>query len=118
MSDEGLNSALEKMRADGVGEAAVRSFAHYYERLSRGDRGVLGEDEIEPVEAVTTLDELPGDIDKAELDQAGGTKLNGVLGPRMVVTKAKSLLEVKDALTFRDIIARQVLHLREETAAR
>lgn len=118
MSDEGLDSALEKMRADGVGEAAVRSFAHYYERLSRGDRGVLGEDEIEPVDEVPALDDLPGTIDKTALDQAVVLKLNGGLGTSMGMTKAKSLLTVKDGLTFLDIIAKQVLHLREETGAR
>jgi UTP--glucose-1-phosphate uridylyltransferase len=118
MTDEGLNSALEKMRADGVGEAAVRSFAHYYERLSKGDRGVLGEDEIEPVAEVAALEDLPAEIDKTALDQAVVLKLNGGLGTSMGMTKAKSLLEVKDGETFLDIIAKQVLHLREETGAR
>ena len=40
-------------------------------------------------------------------------KLNGGLGTSMGMTKAKSLLEVKDGHTFLDVIARQVLHLRE-----
>jgi UTP--glucose-1-phosphate uridylyltransferase len=35
-------------------------------------------------------------------------KLNGGLGTGMGMTKAKSLLEVKDGLTFLDVIARQV----------
>ena len=45
-------------------------------------------------------------------------KLNGGLGTSMGMTGAKSLLEVKDGLTFLDIIARQVLELRERTGAR
>jgi UTP--glucose-1-phosphate uridylyltransferase len=118
MSEEALNSALAKMRADGVGEAAIRSFAHYFERLSSGDRGILGEDEIEPVDDVTALDDLPDTIDAAALDQAVVLKLNGGLGTSMGMTKAKSLLEVKDGQTFLDIIAKQVLHLRKETGAR
>ena len=40
-------------------------------------------------------------------------KLNGGLGTSMGMTKAKSLVEVKDGQTFLDVIARQVLHLRE-----
>jgi len=36
----------------------------------------------------------------------------------MGMTRAKSLLEVKDGLTFLDVIARQVLGLRERTGAR
>jgi UTP--glucose-1-phosphate uridylyltransferase len=118
MTDDGLNSALQKMRADGVGDAAVQSFAHYYERLSRGDRGILGEDEIEPVDQVTALEDLPDAIDKTALDQAVVIKLNGGLGTSMGMTKAKSLLPVKDGLSFLDIIARQVLELRRQTGAR
>lgn len=118
MSDESLQSALEKMRADGAGDAAVRSFAHYFERLSAGDRGVLGEDEIEPVQDVTAFEDLPEKIDKTALDKAVVLKLNGGLGTSMGMTKAKSLLEVKDGLTFLDIIARQILALREQTGAR
>ena len=45
-------------------------------------------------------------------------KLNGGLGTSMGMTKAKSLLEVKDGHTFLDVIARQVLHLRERHGAR
>jgi UTP--glucose-1-phosphate uridylyltransferase len=45
-------------------------------------------------------------------------KLNGGLGTSMGMTRAKSLLEVKDGLTFLDLIARQVLDLRARTGAR
>jgi len=96
MTDEGLNSALEKMRADGVGEAAVRSFAHYYERLSRGDRGILGEDEIEPVEQVTALEDLPDTIDKTALDQAVVVKLE--TGARLPLVLMNSFLTQADSL--------------------
>ena len=34
------------------------------------------------------------------------------------MTAPKSLLEVKDGLTFLDIVVRQMLHLRERTGAR
>ena len=40
-------------------------------------------------------------------------KLNGGLGTSMGMTRAKSLLEVKEGQTFLDVIVRQVLHLRE-----
>ena len=45
-------------------------------------------------------------------------KLNGGLGTSMGMTKAKSLLEVKDGLTFLDIIARQILEARSRLGAR
>ena len=40
-------------------------------------------------------------------------RLNGGLGTSMGLSGAKSLLEAKDGLSFLDIIARQVLALRE-----
>ena len=44
-------------------------------------------------------------------------KLNGGLGTSMGLQKAKSLLPVKGEDTFLDIIAHQILHLRQETGA-
>ena len=41
-------------------------------------------------------------------------KLNGGLGTGMGMEKAKSLLKVKNDLSFLDIIARQVLHIRNK----
>src|SRR3982750_137164 len=45
------------------------------------------------------------------LDRTVTIKLNGGLGTSMGMTKAKSLLEVKDGLTFIDIIVRQATEL-------
>jgi UTP--glucose-1-phosphate uridylyltransferase len=45
-------------------------------------------------------------------------KLNGGLGTSMGMTQAKSLVPVKNGLTFLDLIARQVLHLRHEYGCR
>jgi UTP--glucose-1-phosphate uridylyltransferase len=45
-------------------------------------------------------------------------RLNGGLGTSMGLTAAKSLLEAKDGLSFLDVIARQVLALRDEHDAR
>jgi UTP--glucose-1-phosphate uridylyltransferase len=113
---DGLEAALEKMRADGAQPVAVDTFRHYYERLRAGEAGVLREDEIEPVNEAPALDGLPeGD---APLDEVVVLKLNGGLGTGMGMTKAKSLLEVKDGLTFLDVIARQVLEMRRSSGAR
>jgi UTP--glucose-1-phosphate uridylyltransferase len=112
----GLDAALEKMRADGAQPVAVDTFRHYYERLREGEAGVLREDEIEPVDDVPAFEELP-EAD-APLDEAVAIKLNGGLGTSMGMTRAKSLLEVKDGLTFLDLIVRQVQALRERSGAR
>src|SRR4051812_22443294 len=120
-SENGLGASVEKMRREGVADVAVATFADFYERLVAGERGTLPEDEIEPVGDVPDADELPAPGDaqaRHVLDRAVVIKLNGGLGTSMGMTRAKSLLEVKDGLTFLDIIARQVLEARRRHDAR
>src|SRR3954469_18021087 len=120
MSEEGLRAGVEKMREEGVAEPAVRAFEHYYRQLEAGETGLLPEDSIEPVSDLPSLEDLPEDADaeREALQHAVVLRLNGGLGTSMGLSRAKSLLEAKDGLTFLDIIARQVLALRERHDAR
>jgi UTP--glucose-1-phosphate uridylyltransferase len=115
-----LTAGIEKLRADGAGEAVIAAFRRYYERLRAGDAGVLPERELEPVADLPGLDGLPDDGGGAPraIDHAVVLKLNGGLGTTMGMTRAKALLEVKGELTFLDVIARQVLALRRRSGAR
>ena len=116
MSAEGLQASVEKMQREGVPDAAIATFRHYYEQLEAGASGMVPEDTIEPVRELPDAEALPaGD---APLDEAVVIKLNGGLGTSMGMSRAKSLLEVKDGLAFLDVIARQVLALRAESGAR
>lgn len=119
MSDEGLRAAVEKMREEGVADAAINAFEHYYRQLEAGETGLMPEDSIEPVSELPHLDELPSDpeAEREALQKAIVLRLNGGLGTSMGLTGAKSLLEAKDGLSFLDIIARQVLALREQHEA-
>ncbi len=89
--------SLEKLRAEGLGEAAVESFAHYLRLLREGDTGTLPEAEIEPVDDVPDMEALPEDPETARdaLDRVVVLKLNGGLGTSMGMTQAKSLLQVQ-----------------------
>jgi UTP--glucose-1-phosphate uridylyltransferase len=120
-SENGLGASVEKMRQEGVADAAVATFSDFYERLVGGERGTLPEDELESVGDVPDAEELPepgAEEARRVLDRAVMIKLNGGLGTSMGMTRAKSLLEVKDGLTFLDVIARQVLDARERHRAR
>ena len=108
-----VSAATEKMRQEGLPEVAVDTFAHYEERLRNGELGTLPEAELEPLTDVPDAGDLP-DADASALERVVVLKLNGGLGTSMGMTRAKSLLEVKDGHTFLDVIARQVLHLREQ----
>ena len=115
MSAEGLRASIEKMEAEGLPGAAIDTFRHYYAQLESGETGMLPEADIEPVEGVAELDALPEE--DGPLEQAVVLKLNGGLGTSMGMTRAKSLIEAKDGLTFLDVIARQVAALRERAGA-
>jgi UTP--glucose-1-phosphate uridylyltransferase len=119
VNGDGLQVSRAKMHAEGAADVAVDTFAHYYGRLRDGDAGVLPEAEIEPVDDPPHADDLPEPADEgaAALSAAVVIKLNGGLGTSMGMTQAKALLEVKDGLTFLDVIARQVLDLRTRTGA-
>jgi UTP--glucose-1-phosphate uridylyltransferase len=114
---DGLQASIDKMRQAGVGQAAIDTFAHYYEQLREGASGMLPESEIERVGDLPTLDELP-EGEPGLVDSAVVVKLNGGLGTSMGMTKAKSLIEAKDGLTFLDVVVGQVLGLRERFGAR
>ncbi|HET6551070.1 MAG TPA: UTP--glucose-1-phosphate uridylyltransferase [Solirubrobacter sp.] len=120
MSDEGLRAGIDKMRSEGVADAAIRAFEHYYRQLEAGETGLMPEDSIEPVTDLPDFDELPQDAgaEREALQHAIVLRLNGGLGTSMGLTRAKSLLEAKDGLSFLDVIARQVLALRAEHDAR
>ncbi|MGH2968711.1 MAG: UTP--glucose-1-phosphate uridylyltransferase, partial [Solirubrobacteraceae bacterium] len=110
MSADGLRASVEKMVAEGIPEAAVKTFRHYYEQLESGETGMLPEASIEPVDVVASLEALADE--EGPLERAVVLKLNGGLGTSMGMTQAKSLIEAKDGLTFLDVIARQVAALR------
>jgi UTP--glucose-1-phosphate uridylyltransferase len=112
-----VSAAADKMRAEGLPDAAIHTFALYEEKLRQGDQGTLPEAEIEPLDSLPDAERLP-ESDGAALSEVVVLKLNGGLGTSMGMTRAKSLLEVKGGLTFLDIIVRQVLHLRELHGAR
>jgi len=117
---DGLQLSVEKMRAEGVGEAAIASFEDAYRRLQAGERGTLPEAELQPADDLPDAARLPDDPDaaRAALDRAVVVKLNGGLGTSMGMDRAKSLLEVKDGRTFLDLVAEQVLALRRHFDAR
>jgi UTP--glucose-1-phosphate uridylyltransferase len=113
---DGLQACVDKMEREGLAPEAVASFRHYYEQLVAGETGIVAEAEIEPLDALPDYTDLPAA--EAPLDQAVMIKLNGGLGTSMGMTGPKSLLPVKEELTFLDVIVRQVRALRAEHGAR
>jgi UTP--glucose-1-phosphate uridylyltransferase len=114
----GLKAAAAKMKADGLPDSVVKNFERLFDDVLHGKTGVITEEEIEPVRDVAEF----GEIQQCGATVAEGEKLlkslvvvrlNGGLGTSMGLQRAKSLLPVKDGLTFNDVIARQLRALQD-----
>lgn len=111
--DERFSLFQERMQEAGLPELFVAIFSYYYHQLIEGQTGLISEIEIEPVESLTYMADLPKHLiaaGKEALPHTALVKLNGGLGTSMGLQKAKSLLVVKDGYTFLDIIAHQSIH--------
>lgn len=101
-----------RMEEKGLHPLQVEAFRRHFLRLQEGETGTLGRDVIRPVVDLPHLDELP-DGGEDLRDRVALLNLNGGLGTTMGLTGPKSLLELRDGLTFLDVLARQVLHHRQ-----
>ena len=104
---------IDKMHKENIPSAAINTFVHYYSKLKTGDAGLVTEDEIEPV-SMSKLD----DLESINLEPKSGIapllsrvvciKLNGGLGTTMGLQGPKSLIPVKNDLSFLDITCKQL----------
>jgi UTP--glucose-1-phosphate uridylyltransferase len=117
---EAAAEAEERMRAAGEPEPAIAAFRDRFRQLASGEAGLIAETDIEPIDELTSLEDLPaaGDAGVAALDRTAVIKINGGLGTSMGLSRAKGLLVVKDGLSFLDVVARQVLALRRRHGVR
>ncbi|MCX6031194.1 MAG: UTP--glucose-1-phosphate uridylyltransferase [Chloroflexi bacterium] len=103
-----------KMRAENLPEIVIRTFEHYYVQLAEGRTGLIPEAEIRPVASLPDAETFGPELaaaGQAALFKTVLLKLNGGLGTGMGLERAKSLLVVKEGLTFLDVIARQAIHV-------
>lgn len=100
----------KRMRDEGISDLIIETFKFYYTQLVDGHTGLIPESSIAPVEHLPDLEKFPKELAKIGerlLPNTVVLKLNGGLGTSMGMAKSKSLLTVKDELSFLDIIARQ-----------
>lgn len=110
----------EKMRKEGLHEAAISAFRHSFADLLSGSSGMIRESELSPVASLPHLErDIRGQLafDPSLLQQTVVLKLNGGLGTSMGLDKAKSLLEVKNGDAFLDLTAKQVIAMRKKFKA-
>ena len=113
----GLEHAIGKMRDANVPQRAIDVFAHHYRELVDGATGMIPEDSVTGLTDVARADEVVAeyvgtDVARNAAAQTVVIRLNGGLGTTMGLDRAKSLVPVRDGLSFLDVIAMQVKHVR------
>ncbi|HEX6519118.1 MAG TPA: UTP--glucose-1-phosphate uridylyltransferase [Streptosporangiaceae bacterium] len=116
-----IPAVVAKAEAGGVHGAELAALRRRLRQLGERQAGLLPGEVLEPVADLPRLDDLPGPSSgpaRDALDRLVIVKLNGGLGKSMGLSGPKSLLEVKPGANFLDVLARQVLALRERHGAR
>ena len=108
---EYLPSFISKMERAELHPVVINTFAYYYKKVVTGETGLISDKNIRPVSSDEIED--AGQVGKYAaagrkvLQNAVIIKLNGGLGTSMGLTRAKSLLKIKNSKTFLEIILMQ-----------
>ena len=110
------------MEENGLAPIVIDAFRHYYGLLVQGETGMITREDINPVREgeVADVEKLTGlmEAGRRALEKLVVIKLNGGLGTSMGLSRTKSLLEVRNGLSFLDIISRQILSYRRKHRVR
>jgi len=108
---EYLPSFILKMERENLHPVVIDTFAHYYKKVVSGITGLISDEEILPVTSdhIEDADRIQkySEAGRKAFSSAVMIKLNGGLGTSMGLTRAKSLLKVKNEKTFLEIILKQ-----------
>jgi UTP--glucose-1-phosphate uridylyltransferase len=105
-----------KMEQQGLPPIVINTFKCYFNQFLYGAQGKLSDRDILPVQddELADYDAMEQFKDKGEaaLGKTAVIKLNGGLGTSMGLESAKSLIPVKDGLSFLDLILLQAKTVR------
>ena len=110
MNNNKFDLLEQKMRDANTPDVAVQIFEYYYSQLLDGNTGFIRAADIQPTDAPFKVADLPERLQAIGQDALSKTvtiKLNGGLGTSMGLDTAKSLLPVKEKLSFLEVIAQQ-----------
>ncbi len=106
-----LPAFVSKMKSANLPPLVIDTFAYYYGEVLKGETGLVHNRDIRPIDPaeIETYDHLIayGRTGVDVFSQTVRIILNGGLGTSMGLSGAKSLIEIKDGMSFLDIIIRQ-----------
>lgn len=115
-----INEAIaEKMKKEGMSDVLITDFLSKVEKVKQGGTGLVNWDEIGDLnseEDEVQLQDLQKKYSskKENLAKLAVIKLNGGMGTSMGLSKAKSLIHVKQGMSFLHIIAKQIEYMRNK----
>jgi UTP--glucose-1-phosphate uridylyltransferase len=118
---EHIEATLAKASAAGAHPTELAALRRRLDQLGEPHAGQLPSSALRPLEDLPRLEDLPEPSPaqaRDVLDRLAVVKLNGGLGTSMGLSGPKSLLQVKPGQSFLDVLATQVLALRERYGAR
>ena len=102
---------ISKMESAELHPVVIDTFTYYYKKVVAGETGLISDRDIRPVasDEIKDADQVKEytDAGRKVLKNAVMIKLNGGLGTSMGLTRAKSLLKIKNGKTFLEIILKQ-----------
>ena len=105
-----------KMEQQGLPPIVINTFKCYFNQFLYGAQGKLSDRDVLPMsdEELADYDSMDQFKEKGEraLDKTAVIKLNGGLGTSMGLESAKSLIPVKEGLSFLDLILLQAKNVR------
>lgn len=108
---------IAKMQQEGLSGPAIDVFIHYYRQLADQISAIIPESSITPasvddIEDAATFDPFSSTGIEA-LKRTAVVKLNGGLGTTMGLQGPKSLIKVKNGLSFLEISIHQIRHIND-----
>jgi UTP--glucose-1-phosphate uridylyltransferase len=114
---EKIDPFIKKMRRESLPEAAIDAFAALFRQFSSSTAPTINESELCPLKREEFRNSAQFGRYETKgnelLPKTAAIKLNGGLGTTMDMHGPKSLITVKNGLTFLDITLRQIMYLNK-----
>ncbi|GIX42649.1 MAG: nucleotide glucose-1-phosphate uridylyl transferase [Leptospiraceae bacterium] len=118
-----INTIQSLMKRHHLHELIINDFIEKVKKVYHGETGLIDFRNVQELSSndILDLEKLPFQLDydskitKEIANKVVIIKLNGGLGTSMGLDKAKTVLTVKDGMTFLDIILKQIHYLRKQT---
>ncbi|TGK41343.1 UTP--glucose-1-phosphate uridylyltransferase [Leptospira andrefontaineae] len=119
MITESEKLVTEKMLGEGLSREFISDFISKIQEVRNGETGIVKWEEVgdlDPSKDEISLEKIESEYpgDPKFLKELVVIKLNGGLGTSMGLSGPKSLIEIKDGMSFLEVVCKQVEYIRQK----